>query len=41
MRERTTDLARKFGLSEGRVSQLRQEFYEDWNLFGDEAIAVV
>lgn len=40
MRERTTDLARKFGLSEGRVSQLRQEFYEDWNLFGDEAIAV-
>ncbi len=40
MRDRTTDLARKFGLSEGRVSQLRQEFYEDWNLFGDEAIAV-
>ncbi len=34
MRDRTKDLARKFRLSESRVSQLRQEFHEDWHRFG-------
>jgi hypothetical protein len=40
MRERTKDLARQFGLSEARVSQLRLEFHDDWNRFGDEAMVV-
>ncbi len=35
MCERTKDLARKFGLSEARVSQLRREYQEDWVRFAD------
>jgi hypothetical protein len=31
--ERTLDVARKFGLSPARVSQLRREFMRDWQLF--------
>jgi hypothetical protein len=40
MRERTKDLARKFRLSESRIRQLRQDFHEDWNRFGNEAMTV-
>jgi hypothetical protein len=32
--ERTKDISRQFGLSEGRVSQLRRQYQEDWELFG-------
>ena len=39
MSERTKDLARKFGLSKARVSQLRQEYREDWDCYGEEATA--
>jgi hypothetical protein len=35
MRERTKDLALKFGMSESRVSQLRGEYHEDWQQFTD------
>jgi hypothetical protein len=31
--ERTCDVGRKFGLTPGRVSQLRREFHDDWLLF--------
>lgn len=31
--ERTLDVSKKFGLSPGRVSQLRREFQEDWERF--------
>jgi hypothetical protein len=31
--ERTTDLAKKHGLTAGRVSQLRREFHDDWERF--------
>jgi hypothetical protein len=31
--ERTSFLARKFGISPGRVSQLRQEYHADWEQF--------
>jgi hypothetical protein len=31
--ERTTDLAEKFKMSPGRISQLRREFHEDWEQF--------
>ena len=31
--ERTKDVARRFGLSPGRVSQMRQEFSRDWEKF--------
>jgi hypothetical protein len=31
--ERTGDLARKYGLSPARISQLRREFFEDWCRF--------
>jgi hypothetical protein len=35
--ERTGDAARKFGTSEGRISQLRRELAESWRRFvGDE-----
>jgi len=34
--ERTQDVSRKFGLSAGRVSQLRREFHQDWLAFCDE-----
>jgi hypothetical protein len=36
--ERTKDVAAKFGVSPGRVSQLRRRFYEDWQtLHGENA----
>lgn len=31
--ERTLDVSHKFGMSPGRVSQLRQEFHQDWERF--------
>jgi hypothetical protein len=34
---RTKDVSRMFGLSPGRVSQLRRDFLEDWRRFTDEA----
>jgi hypothetical protein len=34
--ERTRDLAGRFGLTAGRISQLRQEFYHDWSTFCGE-----
>ncbi len=34
--ERTSDLSQKFGLSPGRVSQLRHEFHVDWLRFCGE-----
>jgi hypothetical protein len=37
--ERTRDLARTFRLSAARVSQLRREFYDDWNSFCGEPAA--
>jgi hypothetical protein len=37
MRERTKDLARKFGLSEARISQLRREYQQDWQRYGEDA----
>jgi hypothetical protein len=33
MNERTTDLAREFDLSPGRISQLRRELHDDWVAF--------
>jgi hypothetical protein len=30
---RTADLAQAYGVSQGRISQLRREFYLDWTLF--------
>jgi hypothetical protein len=30
---RTQELAQTYRISEGRVSQLRQEFCDDWNRF--------
>ena len=33
--ERTGQVARKYGISAGRVSQLRRAFYEDWAAFCD------
>jgi hypothetical protein len=34
--ERTQDVARKFGLTPGRISQLRREFHADWQRFCGE-----
>src|SRR5262249_51216812 len=34
--ERTLDVARHFGISPGRVSQLRREFRADWRHFRDD-----
>jgi DNA-directed RNA polymerase specialized sigma24 family protein len=34
----TAELARAFGLSPGRVSQLRQEFHDDWRRFHSKAV---
>jgi hypothetical protein len=34
--ERTQDLAEQFGISEGRVSQLRRQFHDDWHAFTGE-----
>jgi hypothetical protein len=31
--ERTGDVARKFGLSDGRISQIRSELYASWRAF--------
>jgi hypothetical protein len=34
---RTSDTAKRFNVSQGRVSQLRRELAENWKLFtGDE-----
>ena len=35
MGERTSDLSNKFGVSPARVSQLRQEYKQDWDRFCD------
>jgi hypothetical protein len=32
--ERTGAVAKEFGLSPGRVAQLRREFHDDWLRFG-------
>jgi hypothetical protein len=37
--ERTRDLATRFGLTPGRVSQLRREFFADWSAFCGERSA--
>lgn len=34
--ERTKNLARRFGLSPARVSQLRSEYRQDWHRYGSE-----
>jgi len=39
--ERTLDLAKRFGLSPARVSQLRREYQEDWQRYGSELVEVV
>jgi hypothetical protein len=31
--ERTLDVAGKYGLSPGRVSQLRRQFHDDWRRY--------
>ena len=31
--ERTKDLSDKYGLSPGRIRQLRREFHDDWQRF--------
>jgi len=38
--ERTRDVARRQGLTPGRISQLRREYHEDWTRFQGEAVAV-
>ena len=35
--ERTKDLSRMFELSQGRISQLRREFRDDWRRFCEDA----
>jgi hypothetical protein len=35
--ERTATVSQKYGLSRGRVSQLRREFHDDWQRFGTPA----
>ena len=34
--QRTLDLSRKYGISPGRVSQVRREFHDDWQRFCGE-----
>lgn len=34
--ERTCDLARKFGVTPGRIAQLRRQYFDDWNRFHGE-----
>jgi hypothetical protein len=35
--ERTLDVADRYGLCPGRISQLRREFCQDWRIFsGDD-----
>jgi hypothetical protein len=36
--ERTKDVSRKFGLSQGRISQKRRQFREDWRRFCGESV---
>jgi len=36
MGERTMHLARKYGISESRISQLRRQFHDGWQRFCDE-----
>ena len=36
MGERTIHLARKYGISEGRISQLRRQFHDGWERFCEE-----
>lgn len=36
MNERTNALSKKFGVSPGRISQLRRDFQDDWNRFCGE-----
>ena len=36
--ERTKAVSRKFGLSQGRISQKRREFHDDWRRFHGEAL---
>jgi len=36
LEERTMDLARKFGVSAGRISQLRRQYRQDWRHFCGE-----
>ncbi len=38
--ERTQHLARRFGISPARISQLRREYHDDWRRFTDEVGAV-
>jgi hypothetical protein len=35
--ERTRDVASKYGISPGRIAQLRRAYFEDWNRFHGEA----
>jgi len=39
--EKTMHLARRFGISPARVSQLRREYHDDWRQFTGETSAVV
>src|SRR5262249_39097625 len=34
--ERTLDVARKYGTTPGRISQLRRDFHQDWSQFCGE-----
>ena len=36
MSERTKELSRKYGVSQGRVSQLRRDYQDDWRRFCGE-----
>jgi hypothetical protein len=38
---RTLDVSRKYGISPGRVSQLREKFHRDWLLFIDQTDHVI
>jgi hypothetical protein len=38
--ERTKDVSKMFGLSQGRISQLRRDFMEDWRRFCGEPVEV-
>jgi hypothetical protein len=38
--ERTGELADRFGLTAGRISQLRREFHDDWSAFCGEGPAL-
>jgi hypothetical protein len=36
--ERTKEVSRMFGLSQGRISQKRRQFLEDWRRFCGESV---